>query len=476
VTIGLAAPKAKAGFVVGFGDSAAGGISESVGLITESIGLLLGVGLSLGASFAAGADLTVATDAAANSNVGRSALASFSRWPSGFAEPRGVAFGSANVNAPPASSADFFSLLGRDLREDATVFGRVKLSSDFVGDVDHFCTDLEALLGLGVLLGLDALLGFDALLGLSASNFAAGPFLEEPGLNMEPAGIAIDPTVFSADDLRGSLVLPTELSEKTGGPSSFAWLAREAAAGVAAVSAARTGGAADRGTSRLPRRIPPALSLDDRPLDFAADDTASDLDRFVAGGDVIRSRVSKIFRLVSCATGTTAVDAAADRSVYGALRLRGRWPPSSAWVVSFPLVAGAAAEPGSPTENHCAAAEPGAGDMDTRALLVDWPKPSHLLAPLPLVVTAGASGAFALAAGAAAPGRPNEETDAGSGSGSVGSTSAAFANDGRQLGKLTASSAGRCRLALDSTGVVPSRFCEPTADLRVLPLMQTSRI
>ena len=238
MTIGLAAPKAKAGFVVGFGDSAAGGISESVGLITESIGLLLGVGLSLGASFAAGADLTVATDAAANSNVGSSALASFSRWPSGFAEPRGVAFGSANVNAPPASSADFFSLLGRDLREDATVFGRVKLSSDFVGDVDHFCTDLEALLGLGVLLGLDALLGFDALLGLSASNFASGPFLEEPGLNMEPAGIAIDPAVFSADDLRGSLVLPIELSEKTGGPSSFAWLAREAAAGVAAVPGA----------------------------------------------------------------------------------------------------------------------------------------------------------------------------------------------------------------------------------------------
>ena len=168
------------------------------------------------------------------------------------------------MNAPPASSADFFSLLGRDLREDATVFGRVKLSSDFVGDVDHFCTDLEALLGLGVLLGLDALLGFDALLGLSASNFAAGPFLEEPGLNMEPAGIAIDPTVFSADDLRGSLVLPTELSEKTGGPSSFAWLAREAAAGVAAVSAARTGGAANRGLCSRCDRRPRMVSSTDK--------------------------------------------------------------------------------------------------------------------------------------------------------------------------------------------------------------------
>lgn len=125
-------------------------------------------------------------------------------------------------------------------------------------------------------------------------------------------------------DLRGSLVFPTELSEKTGGPSSSRWPVREAGAGVRSVSAVRVAGRAERGKSRLPRRMPPALRRDDNPLDLVIDAGARDFDFFVAGGDVIRSKVSKILRLVSWTTGTKAVDAVAERSLYGALRLRGR--------------------------------------------------------------------------------------------------------------------------------------------------------
>jgi hypothetical protein len=318
VEIGLAALKAKVDFGACFGDSTAGfATASSVGweLDREIVGLLLRAALRLGVSFA-DEGFPVPAAAAANSNVGKSALAAFSRWLSGFAEPRGVIFGSAKINALTATSGDVASpKLGRDLREDdPTVLGRVKLSSDLVGDVDHFCG------------------GLDVLLGFPISGLVATCCFASREANIEPGGIGvlIDPAAFAVGeddaegDLRGSLVFPTELSENTGGPASSPWPVREAAAGVALVSTARVAGRAERGMSRLPRRIPPALRRDDNPLDFVVDAVARDLDLFVAGGDVIRSKVSKIFRLVSWATGTIAVDAVDERSPYGALRLSGR--------------------------------------------------------------------------------------------------------------------------------------------------------
>lgn len=374
-------------------------------------------------------------------------------------------FGSEKVNVLLATSADLDSPLDRDVREDdPTDLGTLKLSSDLVGDVDHFCP--PAFL---VCTGLDAQIGFPI------TCFAATFCLVSWEANIEPGGIGvvINPAAVlpgegdCVGDLRGSLVLPTELSENTGGPSSSRWPVREAGAGVRPVSAARVAGRADRGKSRLPRRIPPALRRDDSPLDLVVDDGARDLDFFVAGGDVIRSKVSKIFRLVSWATGTIAVDVVAERSLYGALRLRGRWPLPSARLFAFVLDAGAA-EPGRPIENHCAAAEPGAGFARTLDVL----KPSDCAGTVSSATVASTTGILLLTAG------PADSTALGGGSFGKASSdfASAFANEGRQLGKLTASAAGRWRLALDSTEVVPSRFCEPATDCRVLPRMQMSRM
>ena len=112
-------------------------MAAGVALDKEIGGLLFGAVLRSGTF--TGEDFAVDAEAAANSNVGKFALAAFSLWLSGSAEPRGVALGSANLKSLVATSVGFDSLLGRDLREDEpTVFGRLKFSSDLVGDVDHF--------------------------------------------------------------------------------------------------------------------------------------------------------------------------------------------------------------------------------------------------------------------------------------------------------------------------------------------------
>ena len=121
----------------------------------------------LAASFV-GEDSSVEAEAAANSNVGKTALAAFSRSLSGFAELRGVVFGSENVNVL-ATSGDFSTSLGRDLRaDDPTLFGTLKSSSVLVGDIDHFVT------------------GFDPLLGLLILGFAATPCFLPWVSNIEP--------------------------------------------------------------------------------------------------------------------------------------------------------------------------------------------------------------------------------------------------------------------------------------------------
>lgn len=141
---------------------------------------------------------------------------------------------------------------------------------------------------------------------------------------------------------------------------------------------------------------------------------------------------------------------------------------ASARLFAFVLDAGAP-EPGRPMENHCAAAEPGAGFARTLDVL----KPSDCVGTESSAIVASTTGILLLTAG------PVDSTALGGGSFGKASSdfASAFANEGRQLGKLTASvAAGRWRLALDSTEVVPSRFCEPTTDCRVLPRMQMSRI
>ena len=316
-SIGLAAPNEKAGLVaLGFGESAAAGIFiESPKLVIESPGLALPFGV--GAGFRA-ADLLEA--AAANSNVGICPLASFSRSPRGFVElPRGVALGSANVKLLPATMAAAGGLddplLGREERLVEIVFGTVKLSSDFVGDDDHSCfragdvSDFRFDAGVS---RVDDPKENDAAPALffSVDRADVGFWLL--------LGNILDPLereeLSTGEDFCGTFL--TELSENTGGPSV------ELAAGAAGVTLSRAGGTtAERVTSRLPRRIPPARSRDESPeVDFAADVTARDFDRLVAGGDVILSSVSKIFRLVSAAAGTIAPD----RSACGALRLSGR--------------------------------------------------------------------------------------------------------------------------------------------------------
>ena len=156
------------------------------------------------------------------------------------------------------------------------------------------------------------------------------------------------------------------------------------------------------------------------------------------------------------------------------------------------------AAPGRPTENHSAAAEPGAGDART---LLDVFKLSHLFAAAGAVgkLTSGPFGAAATGSLSSGfepkPGpepKPELELEpakdgaaamaatAESGTGTAAGSSSALAKDGRQLGMLTGSAAARCRFALDSDGLFScastSRFCEPTAEGRVLPLMQTSRM
>lgn len=221
----------------------------------------------------------------------------------------------------------------------------------------------------------------------------------------------------------------------------------------------------------MPRRIPPALRRDDKPVDFVVDAVARALDLFVAGGDVIRSKVSKIFRLVACSTGTIAVDAVEERSLYGALRLSGRWPLPSVRLLAFVLKLGTA-EPGRPTENHCAAADPGAGVFETRAFDLLKVYDVSILRAVSVAIVVSAAGNSLLTGGAV----DSATVGAGSVSGAASDFASDFAKEGRQLGKLTASSASRKRLALASDAVVPSRFCELTTDFRVLPRMQMSRM
>ena len=295
-------------------------------------------------SFVAGRDLEAG---GANSNVGKSDASSRR----GFFERGPVRFGSENVNTSSL----------REAPDDAVAFGfgeenalgTEKLASDFVGDVD------QPLDGLGLLAAGETAAG-------AAPRFFADTSGDGDGFAPLPAGRE-DATLLgflgSATFGEGSTVdlcgfLSTELREKTGGPSSRRGRAVELAGVAEAVPF--EAGPADRGaTSRLPRRMPPALKRADRPVDLVADDTANDLARFVAGGDVILSNVSKIRRLVAwdsaAPVDSTALSASDERYV---LRFRGR-DVSSASVCRFlvlPPFADTAfvdtAEPGRPTWNH----------------------------------------------------------------------------------------------------------------------------
>ena len=85
----------------------------------------------------------------------------------------------------------------------------------------------------------------------------------------------------------------------------------------------------------------------------------------------------------------------------------------------------------------------------------------------------GASAAGATAAGASAA----AGAAGGSGRWVLGPGASVFAKEGRHAFMPTGSSTGRCRFALEVAGPRPTRrFCDPTADGRVLPRMQTSRI
>lgn len=93
------------------------------------------------------------------------------------------------------------------------------------------------------------------------------------------------------------------------------------------------------------------------------------------------------------------------------------------------------AEPGRPTENHCAAAEPGTGVAETRALDLLKVYDVSILGAVSVAVDVSAAGTSLLTRG------PLDSPTLGGSS--VGRASSAFAKEGRQLGKLTASSADR---------------------------------